>query len=76
MIGGGLGGFAPGEWTDDTSQTYAVAAVAATGADLRTEGGPGPDRPRPGRLVRSAGHPTSVSRPGKSCAPPAHGPAR
>lgn len=38
MIGGGLGGFAPGEWTDDTSQTYAVATVAATGADLRTEG--------------------------------------
>lgn len=36
MIGGGLGGFAPGEWTDDTSQTYAIAAVAATGADLRT----------------------------------------
>ncbi|MFW5471621.1 ADP-ribosylglycohydrolase family protein [Knoellia sp. CPCC 206435] len=38
MIGGGLGGFAPGEWTDDTSQTYAVAAAAATGADLRTPG--------------------------------------
>ena len=38
MIGGGLGRFAPGEWTDDTSQTYAVAAVAATGADLRTDG--------------------------------------
>ena len=37
MIGGGLGGFAPGEWTDDTSQTYAVAAVAASGVDLRTE---------------------------------------
>jgi ADP-ribosylglycohydrolase len=36
MIGGGLGGFAPGEWTDDTSMTYAVAEVAATGADLRT----------------------------------------
>lgn len=37
MIGGGLGGFAPGEWTDDTAQTYAIARVAATGADLRTE---------------------------------------
>lgn len=36
MIGGGLGGFAPGEWTDDTAQTFAVARVAATGADLRT----------------------------------------
>lgn len=38
MIGGGLGGFAPGEWTDDTSQTYVVAVAAATGADLRTGG--------------------------------------
>ena len=37
MIGGGLGGFAPGEWTDDTAQTWAVADVAATGADLRSE---------------------------------------
>ncbi|GAA1871832.1 ADP-ribosylglycohydrolase family protein [Myceligenerans crystallogenes] len=38
MIGGGLGDFAPGEWTDDTSQLYAIALVAATGADLRTSG--------------------------------------
>ena len=37
MIGGGLGGFAPGEWTDDTAQAYAIAEVAATGADLRSE---------------------------------------
>lgn len=41
MIGGGLGNFAPGEWTDDTAQTYAIAHVAAScairGADLRTE---------------------------------------
>ncbi|WP_148571882.1 ADP-ribosylglycohydrolase family protein [Nocardioides caldifontis] len=37
MIGGGLGGFEPGEWTDDTAQTWAVAEVAATGADLRTD---------------------------------------
>lgn len=36
MIGGGLGNFAPGEWTDDTSQAMAIARVAATGADLRT----------------------------------------
>jgi ADP-ribosyl-[dinitrogen reductase] hydrolase len=36
MIGGGLGGFAPGEWTDDTAQTVAIARVAATGIDLRT----------------------------------------
>lgn len=37
MIGGGLGGFAPGEWTDDTAQAIAIARVAATGADLRTD---------------------------------------
>ncbi len=37
MFGGGLGGFAPGEWTDDTAQTYAIAEVAATGADLRDD---------------------------------------
>lgn len=36
MICGGLGGFAPGEWTDDTAQAVAIARVAATGADLRT----------------------------------------
>jgi ADP-ribosylglycohydrolase len=36
MIGGGLGNFAPGEWTDDTAQAVAIAQVAATGADLRT----------------------------------------
>ena len=35
MIGGGLGNFAPGEWTDDTSQALAIAQVAATGQDLR-----------------------------------------
>ncbi|MDG3012602.1 ADP-ribosylglycohydrolase family protein [Rhodococcus sp. D2-41] len=37
MIGGGLGDFAPGEWTDDTSMAVAVAEVAATGADLADE---------------------------------------
>lgn len=36
MKGGGLGSFAPGEWSDDTSMAVAVAEVAATGADLRT----------------------------------------
>lgn len=36
MIGGGLGSFAPGEWTDDTSQAFVIAQVAATGADLRS----------------------------------------
>jgi len=37
MLGGGLGDFAPGEWSDDTSMAMAVAQVAATGADLTTE---------------------------------------
>jgi ADP-ribosyl-[dinitrogen reductase] hydrolase len=36
MVGGGLGGFAPGEWTDDTAQAVAIAEVAATGSDLRS----------------------------------------
>lgn len=38
MIGGGLGNFAPGEWTDDTSQAIAVAQGALAG-DLRTDAG-------------------------------------
>lgn len=37
MIGGGLGPFQPGEWTDDTSMAIAIAEVAATGADLESE---------------------------------------
>lgn len=35
MRGGGPFGWAPGEWTDDTSMAVAIAEVAATGADLR-----------------------------------------
>jgi ADP-ribosyl-[dinitrogen reductase] hydrolase len=31
MIGGGLGPWAPGEWTDDTQQTVALAECTATG---------------------------------------------
>ncbi len=31
MIGGGLGDFAPGEWTDDTSMAVCIAKVTATG---------------------------------------------
>jgi ADP-ribosyl-[dinitrogen reductase] hydrolase len=31
MIGGGLGGFAPGEWTDDTSMAVCIAQVTASG---------------------------------------------
>ena len=39
MIGGGLGGFAPGEWTDDTSMAVCIAEVAATGmVDLEAIG--------------------------------------
>ena len=37
MKGGGLGDFAPGEWSDDTSMAMAIAEVAATGADLTTD---------------------------------------
>ncbi len=37
MIGGGLGPFERGEWTDDTSMAIAIAETAATGADLRDE---------------------------------------
>ncbi|GAA3803682.1 ADP-ribosylglycohydrolase family protein [Cellulomonas soli] len=36
MIGGGLGPYAPGEWSDDTQMAVCVARVAASGADLRT----------------------------------------
>jgi len=38
MNGGGPFGWAPGEWTDDTSMALAIAEVAASGADLRGEG--------------------------------------
>ncbi|WP_226356090.1 ADP-ribosylglycohydrolase family protein [Pseudonocardia sp. ICBG601] len=36
MLGGGLGGYAPGQWSDDTEMSCVIARVAATGADLRT----------------------------------------
>ncbi|WP_278314705.1 ADP-ribosylglycohydrolase family protein [Lolliginicoccus levis] len=39
MIGGGIGPFAPGEWTDDTSMAIAVARAAHSGLDLRTPAG-------------------------------------
>jgi ADP-ribosyl-[dinitrogen reductase] hydrolase len=32
MIGGGLGAWAPGEWTDDTQMAICIAEAAATGA--------------------------------------------
>ncbi len=36
QLGGGLGGIAPGQWSDDTEMACAIAEVAATGADLGT----------------------------------------
>jgi ADP-ribosyl-[dinitrogen reductase] hydrolase len=39
LIGGGLGDFAPGEWTDDTAMAVCIAEVTATGAlDLEAIG--------------------------------------
>jgi ADP-ribosylglycohydrolase len=37
MTGGGLCGWAPGEWTDDTSMAVILAQVAADGLDLRAD---------------------------------------
>ncbi len=34
MLGGGLGAYAPGEFSDDTQMAVCIARVAATGADL------------------------------------------
>lgn len=34
MIGGGLGPYLPGEWSDDTQMAVCIARAAATGADL------------------------------------------
>jgi ADP-ribosylglycohydrolase len=39
MIGGGLGRYQPGEYSDDTQTHVVVANVAASGADLRTDDG-------------------------------------
>lgn len=39
MVGGGLGPYAPGEWSDDTQMAVCIAQVTATGADLRTDAG-------------------------------------
>src|SRR3954464_14064126 len=37
MTGGGLGPYAPGEYSDDTQMAVCIARVAATGADLRSD---------------------------------------
>ncbi|WP_122260509.1 ADP-ribosylglycohydrolase family protein [Ornithinimicrobium cerasi] len=34
MSGGGLGGYAPGEWSDDTQMAITIVEVSASGADL------------------------------------------
>jgi ADP-ribosylglycohydrolase len=37
MLGGGLGDYAPGQWSDDTEMTSVIAQVAARFADLRAK---------------------------------------
>ena len=37
MIGGGLGPYAPGEYSDDTQMHAVIARVAATGVDMRSD---------------------------------------
>lgn len=39
MKGGGLGNYEPGEWSDDTSMTVAIAEAVADGHDLTSEDG-------------------------------------
>ncbi len=39
MIGGGLGPYEPGEWSDDTQMASCIAQVTATGGDLNTDEG-------------------------------------
>ncbi len=39
MVGGGLGPYAPGEWSDDSQMAVCIAQVTATGAYLRTDAG-------------------------------------
>jgi ADP-ribosylglycohydrolase len=37
MTGGGLGDYAPGEWSDDTQMAVCIASVSATGVDLTSD---------------------------------------
>ena len=50
MNGGGPFGWAPGDWTDDTSMALAIAEVAASGADLRERAAQDAIAARVGRL--------------------------
>ena len=52
MIGGGLGSFAPGEWTDDTSQAVAIAASRPPAPTCAPPRRLDADRPGLRRLVR------------------------
>lgn len=36
MLGGGLGPYEPGQWSDDTEMALCIAQVTATGANMRT----------------------------------------
>lgn len=38
MVGGGLGNYAPGEWSDDTQMAVCIAQVTAQGMDLTHDG--------------------------------------
>lgn len=66
MIGGGLGNFEPGEWTDDTTMAWAILEPASRGLDLRTSEGltAVARNSSPGR---AAGRPTSWCRPAGCC---------
>ena len=66
MIGGGPFGFAPGEWTDDTSMAVAIARVTATGADLNSVAVSTRWRPGFASGIRPAPR-TSATRPGPCC---------
>lgn len=37
MLGGGLGGYEPGQWSDDTEMAAVIARIAADGSDLRDD---------------------------------------
>lgn len=39
MVGGGLGPYAPGEWSDDTQMAICIAQVTAAGLDLTADAG-------------------------------------
>ncbi|MGH3951180.1 MAG: ADP-ribosylglycohydrolase family protein [Pseudonocardiaceae bacterium] len=58
MLGGGLGNYEPGEYSDDTQMAVCIARVAATGADLT--GDDALDEIADGFLSWEAGGPSDV----------------